>query len=203
MIPKVATNIIYELWPMIALFSVVLITIRVVYLKVHNKPFILYKELISLCFVIYALLLFELVTSTDFNSYSNNFIPFKEIFRYNLTSKLFYRNVIGNILIFMPFGYFVSYYSKINKYYLNFIIILITSTTIEVIQSIIGRSFDIDDIILNIVGGSLGYLLYILSNKIVKLYSIKIKNNIILNIIFIIILLILSYIMLRLYGVAI
>lgn len=203
MIPKVATDIIYELWPMIALFSVVLITIRVVYLKVHNKPFILYKELISLCFVIYALLLFELVTSTDFNSYSNNFIPFKEIFRYNLTSKLFYRNVIGNILIFMPFGYFVSYYSKINKYYLNFIIILITSTTIEVIQSIIGRSFDIDDIILNIVGGSLGYLLYILSNKIVKLYSIKIKNNIILNIIFIIILLILSYIMLRLYGVAI
>ena len=53
-------------------------------------------------------LLFELVTSTDFESYSNNFIPFKEIMRYNLDSKLFFKNVIGNVLLFVPFGYFVN-----------------------------------------------------------------------------------------------
>ena len=110
MIPTKAINLLIELWPMLTLFLIVLITLRLVYLKVNHKRFVLYKELLSLSFIIYILLLFELVTSTDFESYSNNFIPFKEMFRYSLTSKLFYRNVIGNILLFVLFGYFVSYY---------------------------------------------------------------------------------------------
>ncbi len=203
MIPKIAVEAIYELWPMITLFSIVLITIRIFYLKINKKSFVLYKELISLCFVIYALLLFELVTNTDFHSYSNNFTPFKEIFRYSLTSKLFYRNVVGNVILFLPFGYFVSYYCKINKYYFTLLVVLITSVSIEIIQSMIGRSFDIDDIILNLIGGYLGYLLYILSNKLLKLYSVKIKNNILLNIILFIIILALCYIIFSLYGVVI
>ena len=105
--------------------------------------------------------MFELVTSTDFESYSNNFIPFKEMFRYSLTSKLFYRNVIGNILLFVPFGYFVSYYCKLPSVKYNLFITVITSTSIETIQSAIGRSFDIDDIILNVVGGIIGFLIYV------------------------------------------
>ena len=78
MIPEIAVDAIYDLWPMITLFMIVLITIRGVYLKINHKPFILYKELLNLCFIIYALLLFELVTNTDFNSYSNNFVPLKK-----------------------------------------------------------------------------------------------------------------------------
>ena len=186
---------------MITLFLIVLITIRTVYLKTNNKPVVLYKELISLCFVIYALLLFELVTNTDFNSYSNNFVPFKEIFRYSLTSKLFYRNVIGNVMLFLPFGYFVSYYCNMSKFYYNLLIVFITSFGIETIQSMIGRSFDVDDIMLNLLGGYLGYILYILSKKALKYYSVKIKNNILLNIILIIFILILTYIVFTLYGV--
>lgn len=201
MIPKIAVDVIYELWPMLVLFSIVLITMRVVYLKTHNESFILYKELISLCFIVYILLLFELVTTTDFNSYSNNFIPFKEIFRYSLTSPLFYRNVLGNVILFIPFGYFTSYYSKINKFYINLIITFITSFSIEFIQSLIDRSFDIDDIILNIIGGFLGYILYKISSKLMMKYSIKIKNNILINVICIIIILILVYVILSIYGV--
>ncbi|MDD4188354.1 MAG: VanZ family protein [Bacilli bacterium] len=201
MIPKLATKVIYDLWPMLTLFIIVLITIRTVYLKTNNKPFILYKELISLCFVIYALLLFELVTSTDFNSYSNNFIPFKEIFRYETSSVLFYRNVIGNMILFLPFGFFVSYYCKLNKSYYNLIVIFITSFSIEVIQSMIGRSFDIDDIILNVIGGYLGYIIYILSGKILRYYSVKLRNNILLNVILFIVIIVLAYIIFTLYGV--
>ncbi|MDD4705814.1 MAG: VanZ family protein [Bacilli bacterium] len=201
MIPKIAVDIIYELWPMLILFCIVLITLRVCYLKNVQRPFILYKELISLCFIIYILLLFELVTSTDFNSYNNNFIPFKEIFRYDLTSPLFYRNVLGNVLLLLPFGYFTSYYIKVNKYYINFIITLIISFSIEFIQSNIGRSFDIDDIILNMIGSYLGYLLYKISSKLMVKYSVKIKNNILINIISIIIILVLIYIILFIYGV--
>lgn len=38
---------------------------------------------------------------------------------------------------------------------------ILVSLTIEVVQKYIGRSFDVDDIILNVVGGILGFLVYI------------------------------------------
>lgn len=201
MIPKVAINLITDLWPMLVLFCIVLVTLRVTYLIVNHKKIIIYKELISLSFIIYILLLFELVTSTDFESFSNNFIPFKEMFRYSISSKLFYRNVIGNIILFVPFGYFTSYYCKLNKMYISFIITLITSLSIEIIQSGIGRSFDIDDIILNLIGGLVGYIIYKISEKIFNKFPEKFKNHLLLNLICIIIIGVLCIIILSLYGV--
>ncbi len=201
MIPKKAIEVLSNFWPMVMLFCIVIITLRLAYIIINKKPFILYKELMSLSFVVYTLFLFELVTSTDFNSYGNNFILFKEMFRYSVTSPLFYRNVLGNILMFIPFGYFASYYVKVEKVYINVIITFIVSLSIETIQSLIGRSFDIDDIILNIIGGVLGYFIYKLSSKILKEHSINIKNNILVNFLFLIIILILVYLILTLYGV--
>ena len=202
MIPERAISIIIDLWPMLILISVVLITLRLTYLLVNHKRIVIYKELISLCFIIYIMLLFELVATSDFESFSNNFVPFKEIFRYKLSSKLFYRNVIGNIVLFIPFGYFTSYYVKLNKkWYIALIITLITSLTIETIQMGIGRSFDIDDILLNVIGGIIGYLCYYLSEKIFKKYSDIYKNNLLLNFICIIIIIALCIIILGLYGV--
>lgn len=203
MVPKLAIDIVVNLWPMIALMSIVLITIRIAYLLSHNKKIYLIKEIISLCFIIYIILLFELVTTTDFESYSNNFIPFKEMLRYTFTSKLFFRNVIGNIALFIPFGYFVSYYCKFKNMIYCFIVTLITSTTIELIQMGIGRSFDIDDIILNVLGGLIGYIFYKVLEKIFAKYSDKFKNNLLLNLIFIIIIMFLALIILNLYGVII
>ena len=161
MIPTKAINLLIEMWPMLLLFVIVLITIRLTYIKVNKKKFVLYKELLSLSFIVYILLLFELVTSTDFESYSNNFIPFKEMFRYHLNSKLFYRNVIGNILIFVPFGYFISRAIKPRGVATIIIDSVLTSLTVELVQLNIGRSFDIDDIMLNMVGGIVGYFLYV------------------------------------------
>ena len=203
MIPTKAINLLIEMWPMLLLFVIVLITIRLTYIKVNKKKFVLYKELLSLSFIVYILLLFELVTSTDFESYSNNFIPFKEMFRYHLNSKLFYRNVIGNILIFVPFGYFISYYCNAKKGRYSIIIAFITSLTIETIQMNIGRSFDIDDIILNVIGGFIGYLFYIIFNKLFSKASLKLKNDLLLNVICLIIIIILCMIILNLYGVGI
>lgn len=201
MIPTKAINLLIEMWPMLLLFVIVLITIRLTYIKVNKKKFVLYKELLSLSFIVYILLLFELVTSTDFESYSNNFIPFKEMFRYHLNSKLFYRNVIGNILIFVPFGYFISYYCKLPKVWYNLLITFITSFSIETIQSCIGRSFDIDDIILNVIGGLFGYLIYVITKLVFKKYSDALKNNLLLNVICIIVIVTLSIIILNIYGV--
>jgi glycopeptide antibiotics resistance protein len=114
-----------------------------------------------LIFVIYILCLFQVVTFQDDVSWaSNNFIPFKEILRYNITSRLFIKNVLGNMILFAPFGFFTSYYLKVDKMHLPVVLTLVTSIAIEIVQMCIGRVFDVDDIILNLIGGILGFFIY-------------------------------------------
>ena len=147
--------------PMIIISVVVAITFRLTDIIKNKKTFCFYKELIMLAFIIYILCLFQVVTFQDNNNISsNNLIPFKEMFRYQLGSRLFFKNVLGNIVMFLPFGFFVSYFLKENKIIIPLILTIITSITIETTQLMIGRVFDIDDIILNIIGGVLGYYIY-------------------------------------------
>ncbi len=152
-------DIFNNFWPMLTIFSVVLIMFRISYLYQNKKKFVLYKEAFYYAFIIYILFLFYVVTFQDVSS-STNLIPFKEMFRYEFGSKLFFKNVIGNMLMFMPYGFFVTYFLKINKVYMLLIFVFITSLTVEVTQLSLGRVFDVDDIILNIVGALLGYVLY-------------------------------------------
>lgn len=156
-----AFNMIVSNWPMILIFIVVLTTIRINYILEKGEKFVLYKEFFSLAFVVYILLLFGLVTNTDVQSISNNFVPFREILRYEFGSKYFYWNVVGNILIFAPFGFFISLYLNSQKINRPLLITFITSLTIELVQMFIGRSFDVDDILLNCIGGICGFLLFI------------------------------------------
>ena len=114
------------------------------------------KEFVLILFIIYLLILFRIVTY-PVNDYGlNNFSLFKEILRYKIGSKEFIQNIIGNILLFIPFGMFVGYYFKI-KIISLIIITILYSFSIEIIQILIERVFDIDDIILNLVGSTLGY----------------------------------------------
>ena len=120
-------------------------------------------------FVVYVLILFQLLTDAEINTISGlNLVPFTEMFRYEIGSTLFYSNVIGNILVFLPFGYFVSYYVKAFRISHIVIISAISSLTVELVQLQIGRSFDIDDILLNVVGAVCGFLLYISFHAIQK-----------------------------------
>lgn len=162
MIWQVALKTFNGIWPMLTIFLVVLVTVRVAYILNHREKFCFYKEFLSLVFLIYILLLFQLLTSTEINQSSGiNYIPFAEILRYEFGSKLFIYNVIGNVLAFIPFGYFISYYIKAKKLTPLFLVTLIVSSSVELVQLKIGRSFDIDDVLLNVLGGMLGYLLYI------------------------------------------
>ena len=90
------------------------------------------------------------------------------MFRYEFGTKLFFHNVIGNMLMFIPFGFLISYFLKLEKPYSIIILSFITSVTIEVTQLLIGRVFDIDDIILNVIGGFIGFLLFYILGKIEK-----------------------------------
>lgn len=186
---------------MLTIFIVALSTIRINCVLEKGEKFVLYREFFSLMFVLYLLLLFGLVTNTDVQSYGHNFIPFKEILRYEVGSKYFYWNVVGNILLFVPFGFFISSYMNSQKVNRPILITLITSLTIELVQMFIGRSFDIDDILLNCVGGLIGFLLYIGLSAIQRHLPRFLQRDIVYNILTGILIIIIIIYVLRFWGI--
>lgn len=184
MVLDIFTKTLNKIWPVIAIFLCVLITVRVAYLITNHKKIELYKEVFGLIFVIYILLLFELLTAADTNTYHGmNLKPFTEITRYKFGSRLFNINVFGNIMIFIPFGLFISSYLKPKRIFSVFFISTITSTFVELVQLRVGRSFDIDDIILNVLGSIIGYLLYIGLKSMKRKLPEVLKKDFVYNII--------------------
>lgn len=157
-----ALKAIDNVWPMLVIFVVIISTIRITSLSIHKEKFVFYKEFLNLLFLIYILLLYQLLTNVETNVNSGyNLVPFTEIFRYKVGSEMFLYNVIGNIVMFVPFGYFVSSYIKASKVSHILVVSIISSLIVELVQFKIGRSFDVDDILLNVAGAIVGFLLYI------------------------------------------
>ena len=182
-------GVVNSTWPMIIISVVILVSCRLCYLLKKHEHIVLYKELLMLSFIIYILCLFQVVTfNVDVTWSGNNFIPFKEIFRYSFGSRLFFKNVLGNMIMFLPFGLFISYYLQNKKPHLTIVLATIASFSIEFVQLLIGRVFDIDDIILNIMGGYLGYLIYYVLSQLGEKMPNVLKKEWFLNIISVIIL---------------
>lgn len=184
-------------WPMVVICILTLSSIRITYLIKNKKEFVLYKEIFYLFFLMYILLLFQIVTFEDTNVEidMNNLIPFKEILRYKLGSRLFFKNVIGNIVLFIPYGIFASMYTKIEKPFHAICLVLFASVIVEVTQAMIGRVFDIDDILLNVIGGIIGFLIYSLVNKIGDSIPRVFRSNWFLNILsMLLVIILLAYI---------
>jgi glycopeptide antibiotics resistance protein len=175
-------NILANIWPMMLIITIILSTLRIAYLIKYHEKFKFYDEMIKLGFVIYIIVLFYVVTFQDVSWSTSNFIPFKEIFRYQLFSTSFYKNVMGNLIMFMPYGFFISYFLKTDKKKTIFFMSLIVSLTIEITQLIIGRVFDVDDVLLNVCGGMLGYFVYKLLDNFKQKLSKIIKNDYIYDI---------------------
>ncbi len=76
-------------------------------------------------------------------------------------------NLVGNVILFIPLGYFITFYFKFLH---NLFAFLLVSSflifTIEAIQllTLLGR-FDVDDIILNVIGSLMGYISYLIIHK--------------------------------------
>ena len=154
-------------WPMLIISIVIMVSVRLAYLVKEKQKIVIYKELLMLSFAIYILCLFQVVTFQDDVMWSsNNFIPFREILRYSITNRLFWKNVVGNMIMFLPFGFFISYYLKAEKVNITLLLTLIASIAVEFVQMCIGRVFDVDDIILNLLGGTIGFLIYHIMRKI-------------------------------------
>ena len=200
MIRGTIMEIFSSVWPLLILVSVIVISLRVTYIIKYKPKIIFYKEMIYFGFILYILCLFYVVTFQDVSWSTSNYVPFKEMFRYSFGSRLFFKNVVGNMLMFMPFGFFVAYILKLKKVWIMSLLSLIVSLTIETIQSIIGRVFDVDDIILNVIGAILGFLVF----KIVYFLKLKspsfLKKDIIYNILMVIIIILMLVYMLGIMG---
>lgn len=182
-------NIIKNIWPMMFIVTVILTTLRIAYLLHNQKPFLFYKEILYLGFALYVIMLFYVVTFQDVSWSNSNFVPFKEMFRYTIGGRMFFKNVIGNMIMFMPYGFFVSYFLKEKKALTVFLLSFIISLTIETTQLMIGRVFDVDDIMLNLLGGVIGYYFYCFICEIKEHLPSILKQNWFYNIIIIILLL--------------
>lgn len=184
MVTNLILKVFNNIWPMLVVFIVAISLIRFFYLQNHRERFCFHKEFCYLLAIIYIWLLFEILTMTELNGSSGmNLVPFSEILRYEFGTKMFNYNVLGNIIIFIPFGYLIGVYVNPKKIWPVLVTSLITSGVVEFVQMRIGRSFDIDDIILNVLGCIIGYLLYIGLSAINRRLPDFLKSDLVYNII--------------------
>lgn len=109
---------------------------------------------------------------------------FKEIkrfilYRQQLGFESFTVNILGNILAFAPFGFLIP---LLNQKYRHFFIILflslLFSVAVETVQLLLQVGiFDVDDIMLNTLGGVTGYLLFLTWSALFCRSGRKHKNN--------------------------
>lgn len=105
------------------------------------------------------------------SEYHYNLVPFQEIKRFwnyrKMLGLVSFANLIGNILVFVPFGFFMPMASRYRSFILTMTYSLGLSILVEAFQFVsrVG-SFDVDDIILNTIGGIIGYILFVICNTI-------------------------------------
>lgn len=107
------------------------------------------------------------INSAGTNPY--NLVPFKTIGNYikassHINQDIWITNLFGNVLAFLPLGFFLPLlFMSYNRFWKTFGAVFLTTASVEIIQfmTMVG-SFDIDDIILNTLGGAIGYLIFIM-----------------------------------------
>ncbi len=139
--------------------------------KKRNK---LFRVLEILLFAVYLAVLcyFLFIADRMGRTYSErvyhyNLMPFKEIVRFwtyrqTLGFWSVMLNLIGNVAAFIPYGLFLPrLFSSCRRFLLTFVLAFEFSLCVEIIQLVwkVG-SFDVDDILLNTLGGAFGFLIY-------------------------------------------
>ena len=115
--------------------------------------------------------------------YHYNLELFKEIKRFwNYRKQVGYlamfTNLFGNVLIFVPFGFFLPMASKYRSFFSTMFAGFGLSLCVEVFQFItrVG-SFDVDDLLLNTIGGIVGHIIYEIFGAVGRRNAYKKKNR--------------------------
>ena len=131
--------------------------------------------LVYLLMLEYFLFFAEATGRVSDRSYQYNLVLFHEIrrfltYRHTLGFWAVTLNLVGNVIAFVPFGFFLPLLMHKMRYFGKTILFgFEASVLIEVIQlfSKVG-SFDVDDILLNTAGVVLGYFCFFLFHRYVK-----------------------------------
>ena len=137
------------------------------------------KTFWSILFVAYLILLFyflffsEMLGRKDVEvDYRYNLTLFREIkrfitYREILGTKAVFLNLCGNVLAFMPFGFC---WPLLRDYRTNWFATTLHAFSVSLLAEVLQLvfklgSFDVDDILLNTIGGLLGYICCMLFKK--------------------------------------
>ena len=147
------------------------------------------RALGKVLFVVYILFLLYFLIFSDWygrsgvmENYHYNLTPFYEIRRFweyrEQLGVWSIFNLLGNVLIFVPLGFFKPMASKKRSFIGTVMDGAFLSLIVEVFQlfSKMG-SFDVDDLILNTSGVVLGYLIFVVCNAMRRSYGTKRKRS--------------------------
>lgn len=148
----------------------------------------------SICFGVYSILLSILLLNPFRTTASYirdqelpkdiiiNIIPFKTISNYivnfnDFNFDIILSNLLGNIIIFIPFGFLLPLVFNIGRSLkMNFVISLAIFVCIEAIQFIFALGVcDVDDVILYVIGSTLGFILYKIYLNVSKIIKSKLN----------------------------
>ncbi len=143
------------------------------YMKKHKR--IQFISVILFYFYMLALVYFLLLSDgfgrlSVYEDYHYNLIPFQEIKRFILYWKviddpfLVTMNLFGNIIAFVPFGALIRWViNRSVRWYQVLGYTFLLSLSVEVLQLIAKVGvFDVDDLLLNSLGGLIGFWVYYL-----------------------------------------
>jgi len=132
-----------------------------------------FRILTTVLFVMYLAVLMKLLIFRQgaMGFGGGNFVPLKTIFNYlddAPTLGIALRNLGGNIMIFVPLGFFIPLLHRTSKWKAVLIIAFVASLTFEIIQGVFKVGiFDVDDILLNALGAMIGYWVFVCIKSVV------------------------------------
>lgn len=133
-------------------------------------------DLSFILLVMYGLLVVYFVLFSDrlgrvegYSTFRYNLVPFVEIHRFimyrdHMSTGAFILNLIGNLLVFFPFGFLIPIWRTKKTGLIRIIIYsFLGSLCIETLQLVTRVGvFDVDDLLLNTLGGVLGWIGYLI-----------------------------------------
>lgn len=141
--------------------------------RVHTIGTVLF--LLYLAGLVYFLFFAEGLGRMEDTPYRYNLVPLREILRfYNNVDVIGYRacflNVAGNVLAFIPFGFFLPLVTRLRSaVVVTTLLTMAFSITIECVQLVTKVGcLDVDDVILNTLGGLIGAILFAVLRKIYR-----------------------------------
>jgi len=102
----------------------------------------------------------------------DNLVPFHTLGIYwrNLGSEFWMRNLFGNLFLLLPLGLLGPIaLPALDRWWRIALVALLYSVAIELIQRLVpARSADIDDVIVNVAGAVLGYVIFAILRAVLR-----------------------------------